>query len=87
MTEKETIEKADFTNLTWKLEGVDVSIQRVLSMDGFRENGFFHVYFTFYLVVEYSLTPRWNVNFPITVCNRMLNFIICFIGELVYELD
>ena len=26
MAEKETIEKADFTNLTWKLEGVDVSL-------------------------------------------------------------
>ena len=26
LTQKETIEKADFTNLTWKLEGVDVSV-------------------------------------------------------------
>lgn len=25
LTQKETIEKADFTNLTWKLEGVNVS--------------------------------------------------------------
>ncbi|XP_063675455.1 uncharacterized protein LOC134812151 isoform X3 [Bolinopsis microptera] len=32
LTQKETIEKADFTNLTWKLEGVDItsSMQKVL---------------------------------------------------------